>query len=132
MKVKDLSGRWHNWKLQAASSEPINKSAPHIRARQILKELHPLYDIYEEPHIPGENLYLDLYVPLLKLAIEIHGEQHYKFVPHFHGSRQGFVDYVKRDKRKLDWCELNNITLVVLKHSEDDDVWRKCITESKN
>jgi hypothetical protein len=53
----------------------------------MLHEKFPTLQILEEVSIPlrsKETLYLDFYIPLIKKCIEVHGEQHYKFVPFYH------------------------------------------------
>ena len=47
-----------------------------------------------------------------KIAIEVQGGQHIEYVKHFHGNRLKYVDQLKRDKKKLDFCEINDIKLV--------------------
>ena len=43
---------------------------------------------------------------------EVHGAQHTKYVPFFHGRRSNFVKQLSRDQQKIDFCELNSIILV--------------------
>ena len=33
----------------------------------------------------------------------------------------------RRDKIKLEWCEINNINLIELKYSDNIDLWRQQI-----
>jgi hypothetical protein len=35
-----------------------------------------------------------------------------------------------KDQDKIDWCELNGISLVTLKYSDSDDYWRNQIEQS--
>ena len=58
------------------------------------------------------TLKFDFYNANKKIAVEIHGAQHTKYVPFFHGSRSGFVRQIRRDQQKLDFCNLNDIKLV--------------------
>jgi hypothetical protein len=89
--------------------------------------LYPTQPILEEVPIPGENLFCDFYLPRRKLVIECHGEQHYKFVRHFHGNTASFAKHKARDNRKSKWCELNNIKIVVLPYNENDEEWKNRI-----
>jgi hypothetical protein len=68
--------------------------------------------VFEEFRIVGTRLSLDFYNANKKIAIEVQGGQHIKYVKHFHGNRLKYVDQLKRDKKKLDFCEINNINLV--------------------
>ena len=68
--------------------------------------------VFEEFRIVGTRLSLDFYNANKKIAIEVQGGQHIKYVKHFHGNRLKYVDQLKRDKKKLDFCEINDINLV--------------------
>ena len=132
MLVKDLDNNSHNWNLRGnmARGKIDNKSSLHLRARAILQSAFPTMQILEEVPIPlrrSETLYLDFYLPLNKLCVEVHGEQHYRFVGHYHNNPIGFVKQKKRDKEKIEWCEINDITYVELPFDEDDSQWAKRI-----
>jgi len=56
---------------------------------------------------------LDFYNANKKLAIEVDGNQHYKFNKFFHSnSRQNFLSQLQRDEKKEYFCEINQIRLV--------------------
>jgi len=48
----------------------------------------------------GRNMYVDIYIPKYKLAIEYQGRQHYFFPNQFHTTYQDFEDQQKRDELK--------------------------------
>jgi hypothetical protein len=73
------------------------------------------------------GLFADFYLPLRKVVVECHGEQHYRFIPHFHTDRRSFTMAQNRDQRKIDWCHLNNIRVAILPYSEKDDDFRERI-----
>lgn len=131
MKVKDLDGREHPWNL-TGYVPPENSTRPrskfHVSARELLQSMYPTDRILEEVPLPGMRLFGDFYLPLRKMMVEVHGEQHYKYTPHFHGTVQAFMKSKKNDERKKKWCQLNNISLVILPHSETEDEWRERIT----
>lgn len=61
---------------------------------------------------------LDGFNDELKLAFEYDGEQHYKYVPHFH--RNGIKDFEnqqERDKNKVKLCKENNINLIKIPYT---------------
>jgi hypothetical protein len=134
MKVKGINGKEYVWNLSGYDvfqNDQRKRSKYHIRARNLLKEIFNSYRILEEVKLPGSTslhrksvLYLDFYIPNLKLGIEIHGEQHYDYSPFFHKSKADFLKSKARDEDKIEWCELNGIDLIVLKYSESDDEWR--------
>ena len=68
--------------------------------------------VFEELKIVGTRLSLDFYNANKKVAIEVQGQQHFKFVKFFHGSRVNFLSQIKRDVKKIDFCEMNSINLV--------------------
>jgi hypothetical protein len=128
MLITDLDGVSHKWNLTGnmARGKIANKSSFHIKARNLITSHYPTLQILEEVPIPlkkGDTLYLDFYLPLKKLCIEVHGEQHYKFVGFYHGNMLNFLKSKKRDVEKQEWCELNGITHIVFPHFEDENQW---------
>ena len=139
MKVQGLNGREYNLNLQrykVYKNDTKKKSTYHIGARKILRELFSGYNILEEVKLPGSTathrrsvLYLDFFLPNLMLAVEVHGRQHYEYVPFFHKSKAGFVKSLARDEDKKDWCELNDIRLIVLSYLDSKEDWRKSLAK---
>ena len=131
--VKDMRGRSHPWPPQGHEvgfNDRRPRSALHLRCRELLRRLSPTQPILEEVPIPGENLTCDFYLPLRKVVVECHGQQHYKYTPHFHGDVLGFIQSKKRDARKSDWCRINNFGMAILPFSETDDEWRRRIEDA--
>lgn len=127
--IVDLDGVLHQWSLTGgiAHGKMHNKSELHLLARKLIKECFPTLQILEEVSVPirkSETLYLDFYLPLTKKCIEVHGEQHYKFVPFFHINMMGFAKHKKRDQEKKDWCEINNIEYIELPFNESYTEWK--------
>ena len=132
MLVRDLDNNSHNWHLTGnmAHGKIDNKSSLHIRARKLLTTRYPTLQILEEVPIPlrrSETLFLDFYIPLIKQCVEIHGEQHYKFTPHYHINMLGFIKHKKRDRDKISWCELNGIQYIELPFDKSDSEWEQII-----
>ena len=76
--------------------------------------------VFEELRIPGTRLTLDFYNHTRKIAAEIDGIQHSKFVKHFHGSRvTKWLGQVKRDLFKEDFLEANGITLIRIQNTKE-------------
>jgi len=67
--------------------------------------------------ITGQNLELDCYNPELKLAIEYNGEQHYKYTPRFHRTRDSFYNTKYRDQIKMELCKKNSIKLIIVPYT---------------
>ena len=129
MEITDLDGNIQKWSLTGhiAKGQIGRKSNLHLQARGLIKECFPTMQILEEVGIPlrhGSSLFLDFYLPLLKLCIEVNGEQHYNFSSFFHGSRLNFMNHKRRDREKRDWCEINSILVIELPYNENIDKWR--------
>lgn len=135
MQVKDLDGHHHSWNLTGhiARGKLTNKSSFHLNARNIIHDIFPTLQILEEVSIPvrkSETLYLDFYIPLKRLCVEVHGEQHYEFTPFYHTNIMSFFKSQKRDRDKQEWCEINNINYIVLPHFEEDNQWIEKLTNA--
>lgn len=137
MKVLGLNGREYNINLNkyiVKNNDKTVKSKYHITARELLSKMFKGYTVLEEVKLPGSRcpskkstLFLDFFIPNLSLGIEVHGQQHYEFVQFFHKTKAGFLTSLKRDFIKEDWCNLNQIELIVLKYSDSVEDWRKQI-----
>lgn len=138
MKAIGFNGREYIWNLNRYDiyeDDTRKRSKYHLRARGILKEIYGgNYRILEEVKLPGSTLshrksvlYLDFFIPVIKVGVEVHGKQHYEFIPFFHKNMTDYLLAMNRDDDKADWCELNNIKLIVLKYSDSNDDWRKTI-----
>jgi hypothetical protein len=127
MEFKQLDGRSYTIYLPSylvTMQSLENKSYLHQQAYKLLRKVYPLYEICQEiPVRTNEIIYLDLFVPLLMLGLEIQGMQHYKFVPFFHGNKNEFLKAQQRDKNKKLWCEINNIKLIELRYDESITEW---------
>ena len=138
MKIRGLDGQIHNWKLHGyvvRASESRPRSKLHLKARSILKDIFPTVQILEEVAAPitrTEKLFFDFYLNTVKLVVEVHGQQHYKFNTMFHTSAQDFANQRKRDRRKAEWCEYNNITYVELPFNEKVTEWKSRISQRNN
>lgn len=134
MQIKTLEGNTQNWQLTGhfAHAKLENKSGLHIEARAVLKNIYPTLQILEEIPVPikrSDIYYLDFYIPMIKKAIEVHGEQHYKFIPFYHNDRLGFLRSQKRDREKKEWCELNGIKYIELPY-DNKNLWENIIANN--
>lgn len=68
--------------------------------------------VFEEFPLVGTRQHFDIFNATQRIILELDGEQHRKFVPHFHGTRLKFTEQIKRDLMKEEFCERNNIDLV--------------------
>jgi hypothetical protein len=128
MNITNLDGDSVSWSLTGHISKARiqSKSSYHLQARSLISSVHPTLQILEEVGIPvrkGQTLYMDFYLPLIKTCIEVHGEQHYRFVSHYHGNIMSFLKSQQKDKDKKEWCSINNIRYIELPHNENIAQW---------
>lgn len=69
-------------------------------------------------NIDKQTLRLDFFLPKDNIAIEFNGIQHYQSVQHF-GGQKAFIKRQRYDNIKKQWCERNNIKLIIIKYNED-------------
>jgi len=133
MKVVGLNGREYNLDLKKYKRNHRAKcSFYHVQARDIIHDVFLGYNILEEVKLPGSVepvkksvLYLDFFIPNANIGIEVHGSQHFKYTPFFHKSKAGFLRAKARDKAKEEWCDINDIELVVLRYDSSQEHWRQ-------
>ncbi len=127
MKVIDLDGNRSAWNLSGHKNNNRKVSSYHEKCRELLKQQFPTLQILEEVDFypkKGSVQYFDFYIPLKHLAIEVHGEQHYKFSSLFHKSKLDLIKAKKKDSQKAEWCDVNGIDLIVLNYNEDIEQWK--------
>jgi len=105
----------------------VSKGAQQLLA--IVREIYPNQRVEFEHNVAERGgLYVDIYLPRLHIAFEYDGIQHFKFIEHFHSSKQGFIQARKRDLRKNTMCEDLGITLVRVAYDEPmtkEDIMQK-------
>jgi hypothetical protein len=70
--------------------------------------------VFEEMPLVGTKLTFDFYNASEKIAVEVQGQQHVKFVKYFHGNKQNFLHQLKRDSIKEDFSHANDIKLMTI------------------
>lgn len=91
-----------------------SKSKLQFRFKQLFKKYWIAHRVYEEFPVYGTRQRVDFINFSLNIAIEVNGQQHDKFVPHFHKNAQGFIKSLRLDREKQEWLDLNNIHLIEL------------------
>lgn len=124
MIVQSLDGNTSKLKLNYTTYN--HHSQLHEQAAILIHKLYPYISIAEEVPIEitrSKTLYLDIFLAKLDTAIEIHGEQHFKFIQYFHTTKANFYKQQRNDELKKQWCELNNIRLIELLYDRSIDEW---------
>lgn len=134
MKFIDTYGRTHSADLRPSKWEVKVDGEGRGKFQsfvgEIVRRLYPLDILCEEFPCYGEGLKLDFFLPRKMIAIEVQGRQHYEFIKHFHGTRDGFVRQKQRDSRKARWCELNNIKLIKIPTGEPEENIKSLILDN--
>jgi very-short-patch-repair endonuclease len=112
----------------------LNISELHKTILDSVSKIFPSEKIETEKVIQfdGRSLYLDIYIPKLKIAIECDGEQHGKFSKFFHGTVAKFNESKANDDLKNRYCNVFGITLVRVQYNDklDETTIKKKITEA--
>ena len=115
MKFKTLSGstaELRNSKKYLVDWNGKSKSKFQLSVRDFLYPYWKSDIVFEEFKLVGTRLSFDLYNANKKIAIEVQGAQHTKYVKFFHGNRMKYLEQLKRDDKKFRFCEINDINLV--------------------
>ena len=93
------------------------------KAHLILKEIfpaNPFNRIFCEHYVKykGERLFFDFFIKELSCFVECQGQQHTKFVKHFHGDKEKFLGQKNRDNLKIDYVQQNDMYLVRFNYDE--------------
>jgi hypothetical protein len=115
MKFKTLEGKdrtVRNIKKFIIKWDDKSRSKFQFNVKTFLKKYWAADVVFEELTIVGTRLSLDFYNANKKIAIEVQGQQHFKYTPFFHGNRSNYLKQIKRDYKKIEFCEINNIKFV--------------------
>ncbi len=115
MKFKTLSGstaELKNARKYLVKWEAESRSKFQFSVKEFLFPYWRTDIVFEEFRIVGTRLSFDLYNANKRIAIEVQGAQHTKYVKFFHGNRMKYLDQLKRDDKKFRFCEINEIKLV--------------------
>lgn len=95
--------------------------APSAGAQQVKEFIkkHCKTNIWlEEFRIPKTLLRADFVNLTHKFVIEFNGRQHSQYVKHFHRSRAGYLESIKRDVQKIEEWERNGFAVVEIEKSD--------------
>ena len=125
MRLYDINGRL---KKKAVSQYLIDwdgksRSKIQFNTKQFLKPYWRNSIIYEEFHVYGSLMKVDILNVSRKIAVEVNGKQHDKFNKFFHAnSRVKFLESIKRDMVKREWLEKNGFLVIEIEEDEVKDL----------
>lgn len=82
---------------------------------------NPFNRIFSEHYInyKGQRLFFDFFIKELSCFVECQGQQHTKFVKHFHGIKENFLAQKMRDNLKVEYVQENAMYLIRFNYDED-------------
>lgn len=94
-----------------------------MKVHYILNEIfpaNPFNRIFSEHYVnyKGQRLFFDFYIKELSCFVECQGQQHTKFIRHFHGDKEKFLAQKFRDNLKIDYVQENDVYLVRFNYDE--------------
>jgi hypothetical protein len=104
-----------------------SKSKIQFAVKSKLKNVWENHVVFEEFPVAGSKMSFDFYNANKRIAIEVQGRQHVKYVPYFHGKNKiNFISQMRRDHQKREYCEMNDIKLIeVFEEKEIDELINK-------
>jgi very-short-patch-repair endonuclease len=111
-KIKNVSKYLIDWDAKCRSG--IQKTVKNDIKKHWFADV-----VFEEFPVAGTRMTIDFFNATQNIAIEVDGNQHYKYNKFFHSnSRQNFLSQLKRDEKKEYFCDINNIKLIRILESE--------------
>ncbi len=120
MRFKTLSGRTKEINISPYRID-WDGDFPSNFAADIADFLYPYWKhdvVLTELEVAGTRMRYDMVNLSKRIVVEGDGRQHDAYVPHFHGSRMGFLAQIKRDLLKDKIAEMNGFTLIRIKPSD--------------
>jgi hypothetical protein len=99
-------------KIQTQIGAAIRAKFPHCR---IVQNSRPEWLVTPD----GQRLELDFYLPWLRIAFEVQGVQHERYVKKFHGDKEGFASQLLRDSEKRRLCGDYGVCLYCVANLKD-------------
>lgn len=120
MKFKNIFGKdvSKNINKYLAKWDAPCKSRVQFNVKNFFRQYWENHVVVEEFPVFGTRMRCDLINFTKKIAVETHGMQHDKFVRHFHRTKTGFKNSVKRDLQKYAWLEANGFRIIEIFENE--------------
>ncbi len=105
------------------------------KVKNFLYRYWKFHVVTEEFLIPGEKLRIDFLNVTRGIAVECDGGQHNDPKHYYNQDKKNpykYLDQVKRDVLKDEWCALNKIPLVRIREDEVEDISKEWFFEKYN
>lgn len=139
-KLVDFVAQFAGVKSHIDSDEAMdNASKPHTVVYTIYKAAFPASKLLQGVVIENSsgNFEIDILDETERIAVEIHGPQHYENNHYFHrGKKHGYMMQRSHDRKKRAWCVQNNYTYLEIPSKIlpmlDADGIKQMVCEAKN
>jgi hypothetical protein len=81
-------------------------------------EAYPEYEVVHEYPIHEINQRMDIFIPMLAICIEVHGEQHYKPIGYFYKNADQWYKAVDLDLKKLQYLHSKGVKVVEVPYNK--------------
>lgn len=115
MRFKNLYGKevFKNIQKYRIDWDKPSLSKFQFAVKQFLRPYWKSSICFEEMPVTGTRMRIDIYNATKRIACEVMGEFHRNFNKHFHKENtDNYLNQIKRDLKKSQWCELNRIDLI--------------------
>lgn len=130
MKFLTLNGKEKNVTINKYLVDWAHKvSAPQKLVKDFLKPYWKADVVLEEFRIPECLLRVDLLNISKKVALEVSPAQHFEFNSHFHKTKIGYLNSIKRDFDKEKWAIANNFKFVEIIDEDMEKLSRQLFWE---
>ncbi len=117
-KGKDLRGGNYYLHLKKGTREQRVRNILEQIFRSSFPSIKPSWLINPKTN---RRLELDCYNAGLKMAFEVDGEQHHKYLPFYHRTHQNYLDMKERDMMKGMMCEKMEVKLIRIPYTIDEN-----------
>jgi hypothetical protein len=129
-KVEWVCSKKHTWFAKWDDVNCKNSWCPKCNIFKTEEKVRSILESKLQLSFPKRRFYydkhkfyeLDGYNEENKIAFEYNGKQHYLRHPKWHKTEQAFALQQVRDANKVLWCEQNNITLIVIPYTADNNL----------
>jgi hypothetical protein len=128
----NIHGRLINKPVEkyAINWDAKSRSNVQFLTKQFLKPFWQPHIVFEEFPVFGTLLKVDILNMTMKIAVEVHGNQHESFNSFFHkGNPANFLKGFKNDAIKMKWLERNGFQVVEIYENEVPSLTRAFFQE---
>lgn len=99
--MSDMANKVHSFLINIFPANPFNR-------------------VFCEHYInyKGQRLFFDFFIKELSCFVECQGQQHTKFVKHFHGTKENFLGQKMRDNLKIEYIQKSGMYLIRINYDE--------------